>query len=1124
MWRAADALQGRTRSFEGRSLRLTLTGVFLGLLLLAPSSRATPFAAADGVVDDGIFGGSAAAVTEAATLPTNFQESIVFSGLTSPAAVRFAPDGRVFVAQKNGVIKVFDSLSDTTPDTFADLSANVHNFWDRGLLGMTLDPGFTSGRPYVYVLYTYDAPIGGSPPTWGDACPSPPGATADGCVVSGRLSRLTASGNFMTGPELVLVNDWCQQYPSHSIGSLAFGADGALYVSGGDGASFNFADYGQDGSPLNPCGDPPGGVGATLTPPTAEGGALRSQDLRTSSDPTTLDGAILRLDPNTGAAAAGNPLSGSPDANARRIIAHGLRNPFRFTIRPGTNEIWLGDVGWNTWEEIDRIVDPLGTVENFGWPCYEGDGRQSGYDGANLSICETLYGQSGAVVSPYYTYNHGSQVVTGENCATTNGSSIAGEAFYQGGSYPAAYNGALFFADYSRKCIWVMFPGGNGLPDPANRATFVAQAAGPVDLQIGPGGDLFYADYDTGTIRRIQYVGAPPTPGLVAAYSFNEGSGTNVADASGAGNAGTIGTATWTTQGKYGGALSFNGTTAKVTVPDAPSLRLTSAMTLEAWVFPTAASTEWKDLVYKGNDNYYLSASSCCQGRPAGGGIFSGSYGETFGTSNLVVNTWTHLATTYDGTTLRLYVNGAQVSSIAKSGTIATSTNPLTIGGDAIYGQYLAGRIDEVRLYNAALTQAQVQADMNTSIGGGGTDTQPPTDPSNLVATPVSQSQINLSWTASTDNVGVTGYRLERCQGATCTNFAEIATPPAASHSDTGLSAGTTYRYRVRASDGAGNLSGFSNIATAATQGAPNTAPTAAILTPAAGTTWKVGDTIAFSGSASDTEDGSLPASALSWTLVLQHCPSTCHTHTIQTWNGVASGSFVAPDHEYPSYLELTLTATDSGGLTNSRTLRLDPRTVVLTFQSSPTGLQLTVGSTSSTTQFTRTVIEGSTNSVSAPSPQTLGGTTYTFASWSDGGAAAHNIVASAAATYTATYQASASADLRLEKTGSTDGTTATWGLTVTNLGPSAAQNVVVTDTLPSRVTFVSAAGCTYDAATRVVTCTASSLANGASTTFTITTTITGNGGGWITNTASVSSSTPDPVTTNNSSSARVRK
>jgi uncharacterized repeat protein (TIGR01451 family) len=255
---------------------------------------------------------------------------------------------------------------------------------------------------------------------------------------------------------------------------------------------------------------------------------------------------------------------------------------------------------------------------------------------------------------------------------------------------------------------------------------------------------------------------------------------------------------------------------------------------------------------------------------------------------------------------------------------------------------------------------------------------------------------------------------------------------------------------------------------------------------------------------------------------VQQHCPSNCHTHTVQTWTG-PSGFFFAPDHEYPSYLELTLTATDSGGLTDTKTVRLDPITVNLSFQTSPTGLQLAVGSTSGTTPFTRTVIQGSSNSISAPSPQTLGGTSYAFASWSDGGTATHNVVANAAGTYTATYQAIVSADLRITKTGSKNGTTATWALSVTNLGSSAAQNVVVTDTLDSRLTYVSAPGCTYNTSTRAVTCSVATLANGANISFTITTTITGGGGGWITNTAQVSSSTSDPSSANNTASDRVK-
>ena len=431
---------------------------------------------------------------QAATLPAGFQESVVFSGLTLPTAVRFAPDGRVFVAEKSGVIKVFDSLTDASPDVFADLNVNVHNFWDRGLLGMALAPNFPAD-PYVYVLYTYDhelgspdpAPRWGTPGVYSDPCPTPPGATADGCVVSGRLSRLQAAGNVMTGGEQVLVEDWCQQYPSHSVGTVEFGRDGALYASGGDGASFNFVDYGQDGAPVNPCGDPPGAPGTALTPPTAQGGALRSQDLRTSGDPVSLDGTIIRVDPATGQALADNPLAGNSDPNARRIIAYGQRNPFRFTMRPGTDELWAGDVGWNEWEEINRIGSTRdATVENFGWPCYEGNPRQSAYDAANLTVCENLYSQAGAVSAPFFAYHHNNRVVPNETCPTGS-SSIAGLQFEFTGAtaYPPEYDNALYFADYSRDCIWVMPRGADGQPAPGQVRTFVAGAANPVNLEMG---------------------------------------------------------------------------------------------------------------------------------------------------------------------------------------------------------------------------------------------------------------------------------------------------------------------------------------------------------------------------------------------------------------------------------------------------------------------------------------------------------------------------------------------------------------------------------------------------------------------------------------------------------------
>ena len=174
-------------------------------------------------------------------------------------------------------------------------------------------------------------------------------------------------------------------------------------------------------------------------------------------------------------------------------------------------------------------------------------------------------------------------------------------------------------------------------------------------------------------------------------------------DVSGNGNNGTISGATWTTSGKYGNALTFNGTNALVTVNNATSLQLTTGMTLEAWVYPTSTTARYRDVIYKGDDNYYLEATSPQSGAPVTGGTFTS---ELFGTSALPVNTWSYLAATYDRSTLRLYVNGVQVASKSATAAMAVSTNPLQIGGNTIYGSYYNGVIDEVRIYNRALTQA----------------------------------------------------------------------------------------------------------------------------------------------------------------------------------------------------------------------------------------------------------------------------------------------------------------------------------------------------------------------------------------------------------------------------------
>ncbi len=714
------------------------------------------------------------ATAHATSLPPGFQEVIFADQLIQPTAVRFSQDGRIFVAEKRGVVKYFNSINDATPRQLIDIRTNVYNFWDRGLLGLALHPNFPA-TPYLYVLYTYDGNIGGPAPKYGtpnvdsDPCPTPPGATDQGCVVSGRLSRFTivsdANGGLTIGPdgERVMIEDWCQQYPSHSVGSIVFGHDGKLYVSAGDGASFNFVDYGQAG---NPCGDPP-----------QEGGALRSQDIRTSGDPLGFNGSILRIDPETGAPAGAN---GTP------IIATGLRNPFRINVRPGTNnEIWIGDVGWDTWEEIDVVGNTTdGTLRNFGWPCYEGPDPQPGYQSANLPICQALYDSPGAVTPPFHAYAHAAKVLPNDPCPTGS-SAIAGVAvqFYSGSAYPSKYDGALFFADYSRKCIWAMTNGTNGTPNPASIENFAVAAAGPVDLQISPAGELFYVDLDSGSIRRIQYTtpaNRPPTA-IIA---------TNV------------------TSGMAPLTVNFNG--AGSSDPDAGDV-LTYAWDLD------------------------------------GNGVFDNG-------------------------------NSAQAS--------------------FVYGQ--------PGTYTAKL-------------------------------------------------------RVTDSKGATADASVVI------------------------------NVGG-------------NTAPVASIAAPSAST---LCDQIAFSGSASDTQDGPLPAAQLSWALVLFHCDtqSNCHQHPIQTFAGVSSGTFTAPDHAYPSYLQLTLTATDSGGLAGSQTVRLDPQTTVLTLQTTPNGIPLVFGSTASATSFSRTVIVGSRNTISAPNGL-KGSQSYSFQSWSDNGAQTHDIIAPAAATtYVARYR-----------------------------------------------------------------------------------------------------------------------
>jgi glucose/arabinose dehydrogenase/PKD repeat protein len=230
-------------------------------------------------------------------------------------------------------------------------------------------------------------------------------------------------------------------------------------------------------------------------------------------------------------------------------------------------------------------------------------------------------------------------------------------------------------------------------------------------------------------VLALYFAGAMPAHaagGLVAAYGFNEGTGTAVADASGTGNAGVTSSTSWTGAGRFGSALSFNGTSSRVTIADSASLDLSTGMTLEAWVNPSSLGSAWRTVAFKqatAGMVYALYADNG-GGRPTGQ-VDIGGEQNAIGTAQLPAGTWSHVATTYDGGTLRLYVNGTQVASKAQTGAIPASSSPLQLGGNSIWGEYFGGLLDEVRVYNRALSPAEIQTDMTTPIGGAAPDPAP---------------------------------------------------------------------------------------------------------------------------------------------------------------------------------------------------------------------------------------------------------------------------------------------------------------------------------------------------------------------------------------------------------------
>ncbi len=318
----------------------------------------------------------------------------------------------------------------------------------------------------------------------------------------------------------------------------------------------------------------------------------------------------------------------------------------------------------------------------------------------------------------------------------------------------------------------------------------------------------------------------PPSLGLVAAYGFDETSGSGTTDASGLGNHGTLSGAARTAGGRYGRALTFDGANDQVAVPDNASLDLTGAMTLEAWVRPSATNAGWRTVILKEQpgDLVYGLYAAATGFRPSGHVFVGGDDTRVAGPTVLPADTWSHLATTYDGSSLRLYVNGDLADTLAVSGPMTVSNGLLRIGGNTIWDEWFQGSIDEVRVYDRALTGAKIRADMADPVGAAASDTAAPTVPGNVRATGATTTSVSLAWDPSTDDVGVTAYGVYR-------NGALAASPAGTSATISGLLCGTSYPFTVDAVDAAGNRSVQATLV-ATTSSCPSGPDTQAPTTP----------------------------------------------------------------------------------------------------------------------------------------------------------------------------------------------------------------------------------------------------------------------------------------------------
>lgn len=427
------------------------------------------------------------------------ENAVPGSHIEAPSALAFTPDGRLLVADVPGRVWVIENGVQLPVPMWARES-EVEINGDCGLLGLALDPGFALNRR-IYLLYAVD--------------PDSDGVDED-TLHFGRLVRYEVSANDPNRIDestrtVLLGTGWSDGIPNysgtHSVGALRFGEDGTLLVSCGEGARFDMADPGGKSAGLFAPG---------LAPPAWDRGAFRAQMLDCPA------GKLLRLDPETGHGLPSNPFwDGDPNSVRSKVWAFGMRNPFRFGVRPGTGTAWagagdpgtlfVGDVGWNLWEEVDVL--PAGGA-NLGWPCREGPIVNAAYD----SLAPPFGGCTGLASphEPALVFSH--RAGTPSVPIPQRGNAVTGGLFYTHTQFPVPWRGRFVFGDFYRG--WIEAAEFDGADRYVASTTLATGMNGPVDFAIEPAtGWLYVACIIDDRVRRIRWAptaDVPPSPPALA--------------------------------------------------------------------------------------------------------------------------------------------------------------------------------------------------------------------------------------------------------------------------------------------------------------------------------------------------------------------------------------------------------------------------------------------------------------------------------------------------------------------------------------------------------------------------------------------------------------------------------